>query len=126
MLGWGKENCNGTAALATGGAQSGLQGTSLSPDSCGRSWDLIPRAVGSLGGCEPEREVLVTGRALPAAHRLELGGGGDRPVQPPTPRAYCSDHPTVWPSARGKPEAAARPPPRRPPPQSGGGGWSWF
>lgn len=92
----GRGELNGARASATGGRRSwgawAPGGVPERPDSSGRA---VPRAVGSLGSCELEHGVLVTGRPLPTAHGLELGGGGGRPLASSHGGPCRSDHPKV-------------------------------
>ena len=76
-----------------GAGVRGLQGASLRDLTV--LGELVPRAVGSLGSCELEHGVLVTGRPLPTARGLELGGGGGRPSASSHGGPCRPDHPKV-------------------------------
>lgn len=61
-------------------------------DNCGRKWDLISGAGGSLEGCEPERGVLATGRAVPLLAGWSSAGVGATPTTPRSDPSALGKH----------------------------------
>lgn len=90
-----EENCNAAGAPATGGRRGSGWAPGHVPqslDNCGRKWDLIPGAGGSLEGCEPERGVLATGRAVPLLAGWSSAGLGATPTTPRSDPSALGKH----------------------------------